>query len=146
MVNYRHLLASVRCLLGYAASHTISISALRWQVALAGVAPSVQSTPLTGPTLARRTALNIDAERRRRTSRLSLSITSAERRACGAARSRRPAEIAARLDDRFRLLRGGRGGVERHRTLQAAVEWSYSLLDDDERRCSIGWRCSPAAR
>ena len=48
-------------------------------------------------------------------------------------RSMAPAEIAARLDDRFRLLRGGRGGVERHRTLQAAVEWSYSLLDDDER-------------
>jgi predicted ATPase len=48
-------------------------------------------------------------------------------------RSMAPVEIAARLDDRFRLLRGGRGGVERHRTLQAAVEWSYSLLDDDER-------------
>lgn len=48
-------------------------------------------------------------------------------------RSMAPGEIAARLDDRFRLLRGGRGGVERHRTLQAAVEWSYSLLDDDER-------------
>jgi predicted ATPase/class 3 adenylate cyclase len=48
-------------------------------------------------------------------------------------RSMAPVEIASRLDDRFRLLRGGRGGVERHRTLQAAVEWSYSLLDDDER-------------
>ena len=39
-------------------------------------------------------------------------------------RSMAPGEIAARLDDRFRLLRGGRGGVERHRTLLAAVEWS----------------------
>ena len=48
-------------------------------------------------------------------------------------RSMAPAEIAARLDDRFRLLRGGRGGAERHRTLLAAVEWSYSLLDDEER-------------
>ena len=48
-------------------------------------------------------------------------------------RSMAPAEIAARLDDRFRLLRGGRGGVERHRTLLVAVEWSYSLLDDEER-------------
>ena len=48
-------------------------------------------------------------------------------------RAMTPAEIAARLDDRFRLLRGGRGGVERHRTLLAAVEWSYSLLEDDER-------------
>lgn len=48
-------------------------------------------------------------------------------------RSMAPAEIATRLDDRFRFLRGGRGSVERHRTLQAAVEWSHSLLDDDER-------------
>jgi len=43
------------------------------------------------------------------------------------------AEIATRLDDRFRFLRGGRGSVERHRTLHAAVEWSHSLLEDDER-------------
>lgn len=48
-------------------------------------------------------------------------------------RSMTPAEIDARLDDRFRLLRGGREGAERHRTLQAAVGWSYSLLDPDER-------------
>jgi predicted ATPase/class 3 adenylate cyclase len=45
-----------------------------------------------------------------------------------------PAEIAAHLDDRFRLLAGGRRGrVRRHQTLQAAVEWSYSLLADTER-------------
>ncbi len=49
-------------------------------------------------------------------------------------RSMAPSEILARLDDRFRLLRGGRGGVERHRTLLATVEWSYGQLDDDERR------------
>src|SRR5258707_1968717 len=49
-------------------------------------------------------------------------------------RSMAPAEIATRLDDRFRFLRGGRGSVERHRTLLAAVEWSHSLLDDDERQ------------
>ena len=48
-------------------------------------------------------------------------------------RSITPAEIETRLDDRFRLLRGGRSGAERHRTLQAAVAWSYSLLDADER-------------
>ena len=45
-----------------------------------------------------------------------------------------PAEIAGHLDERFRLLTGGRRGrVERHQTLQAAVEWSYSLLTDTER-------------
>jgi len=45
-----------------------------------------------------------------------------------------PAEIAGHLDERFRLLTGGRRGrVERHQTLRAALEWSYSLLTDRER-------------
>ena len=45
-----------------------------------------------------------------------------------------PAEIVAHLDERFRLLTGGRRGrVERHPTLRAAIEWSYSLLGDTER-------------
>lgn len=49
-------------------------------------------------------------------------------------RSLSPTELLARLDDRFRLLRGGgRGGLERHQTLRAAVTWSYQLLSDDER-------------
>ncbi|GIJ68905.1 BTAD domain-containing putative transcriptional regulator [Virgisporangium ochraceum] len=44
------------------------------------------------------------------------------------------AEVAARLDDRFRLLsRGSRTAAARHRTLRAVVEWSWDLLDDDER-------------
>src|SRR6266853_6345664 len=45
-----------------------------------------------------------------------------------------PAEIAGHLDERFRLLTGGRRGrVERHQTLRAAIDWSYSLLTDSER-------------
>ena len=45
-----------------------------------------------------------------------------------------PQEIAARLDERFRLLTGGsRTAVERHQTLRRAVEWSYDLLDPRER-------------
>ncbi|RJQ84897.1 ATP-binding protein [Amycolatopsis panacis] len=44
-------------------------------------------------------------------------------------------EIAGRLDDRFRLLaRGSRTAEARHRSLRGAVEWSWDLLDDDERR------------
>ncbi|HEY3707789.1 MAG TPA: BTAD domain-containing putative transcriptional regulator [Amycolatopsis sp.] len=44
-------------------------------------------------------------------------------------------EIAARLDDRFRLLaRGSRTAEARHRSLRGVVEWSWELLDDDERR------------
>jgi len=43
-------------------------------------------------------------------------------------------DLAGRLDDRFRLLRGsGRGGLERHQTLRAAVAWSYQLLAEAER-------------
>ena len=47
----------------------------------------------------------------------------------------RPNEIAARVDERFRLLTGGRRtAVERHQTLRAAVDWSYALLDENEQR------------
>ncbi|WP_280462149.1 BTAD domain-containing putative transcriptional regulator [Nocardia carnea] len=42
--------------------------------------------------------------------------------------------LAARLDDRFRLLTGGsRTAPPRHRTLRAVVEWSWDLLTDTER-------------
>jgi tetratricopeptide (TPR) repeat protein len=46
------------------------------------------------------------------------------------------AQLAARLGDRFRLLTGGsRAGLPRHRTLQAAIEWSHDLLSETERVC-----------
>jgi predicted ATPase len=49
-------------------------------------------------------------------------------------RSLTPTEVLERLGDRLRLLRShARGGSERHRTLRAAVDWSYQLLADDER-------------
>ncbi|MFJ8579880.1 BTAD domain-containing putative transcriptional regulator [Micromonospora sp. NPDC093277] len=45
------------------------------------------------------------------------------------------AEVAARLDDRFRLLtRGSRIAPPRHQTLRAVVRWSWDLLDEAERR------------
>jgi predicted ATPase len=45
-----------------------------------------------------------------------------------------PTEIAGLLDERFRLLTGGRrAAIERHRTLRAAVEWSYGLLEPVDR-------------
>ncbi|MET9076413.1 BTAD domain-containing putative transcriptional regulator [Streptomyces sp. NPDC004232] len=44
------------------------------------------------------------------------------------------ADISRRLRDRFALLRGGaRDAPERHRTLQAVVEWSWNLLENDGR-------------
>ena len=43
--------------------------------------------------------------------------------------------LLARLDDRFALLAGGdRLAPSRQRSLAAAVEWSYRLLEEDERR------------
>jgi predicted ATPase/class 3 adenylate cyclase len=50
--------------------------------------------------------------------------------AAGRVRSLSPAEIEERLDSAFRVLRGGRRSIERHRTLAAAIDWSYELLDD----------------
>lgn len=45
-----------------------------------------------------------------------------------------PEQIAARLDDAFRLLTGGsRTALPRHRTLRAAIDWSYELLSSRER-------------
>ena len=45
------------------------------------------------------------------------------------------AQIAARLNDRFRLLTGGsRTALPRQQTLRAVVDWSYELLFDDEQR------------
>jgi predicted ATPase len=44
-----------------------------------------------------------------------------------------PQELAERLDQRFRLLTGGRASVERHQTLRAAIDWSYELLSARDR-------------
>ena len=44
------------------------------------------------------------------------------------------AQVAARLDQRFRLLTGGsRNAMPRQQTLQATVDWSFGLLTAQER-------------
>jgi non-specific serine/threonine protein kinase len=49
-------------------------------------------------------------------------------------RSMALAELAGRLDQRFRLLTGGsRTALPRQQTLEATVRWSYSLLDPTEQ-------------
>jgi non-specific serine/threonine protein kinase len=61
-------------------------------------------------------------------------------------------QIAARLGDRFQLLsRGSEPGPARHRTLRAAMEWSYDLLNSEEKsffsRLSVfagGWTLDAA--
>ena len=61
-------------------------------------------------------------------------------------------KIAERLDDRFRLLTGGaRTALPRQQTLRAMIDWSYDLLNDQERcifrRLSVfsgGWTLDSA--
>jgi predicted ATPase/DNA-binding SARP family transcriptional activator len=54
--------------------------------------------------------------------------------ACARLRTLPATELAARLDDRFRLLtRGSRAALPRHQTLIAVVGWSWDLLTDAER-------------
>jgi predicted ATPase/class 3 adenylate cyclase len=63
-----------------------------------------------------------------------------------------PEQIAARLDDRFRLLTGGsRSALPRQQTLRATIDWSYSLLSEQEktllRRLAVfvsGWTLEAA--
>src|SRR5215469_9262976 len=57
-------------------------------------------------------------------------------------RSLSPGQILSRLDRRFQLLSGGGPADQpRHRTMEAALEWSYELLTDAEqamwRRVSV---------
>ncbi|NNN38260.1 AfsR/SARP family transcriptional regulator, partial [Streptomyces sp. S3(2020)] len=59
---------------------------------------------------------------------LALELAAAKLRSMGVA------QIARRLDDRFRLLSSGsRTALPRQRTLLAMVEWSWDLLDEPER-------------
>lgn len=49
-------------------------------------------------------------------------------------RSLSTTDLVERLDDRLRLLTGGRRtAVERHRTLRATIQWSYDLLTPREQ-------------
>ena len=55
--------------------------------------------------------------------------------AAGRTRSLTATEIAARVGESFQALAvSGRRGAARHDTLQAAIDWSYDLLDEPERQ------------
>ncbi|MEV4840720.1 BTAD domain-containing putative transcriptional regulator [Nonomuraea sp. NPDC049486] len=59
---------------------------------------------------------------------LALELAAARTRSLGVA------ALAARLDDRFRLLSAGRrAGPAHQRTLRAALDWSWELLTEPER-------------
>jgi tetratricopeptide (TPR) repeat protein len=60
-------------------------------------------------------------------------------------------QLASRLEDYLKLLRGGRTADPRHRTLRATLEWSHELLSEAERvlfrRLSVfagGWTLEAA--
>ncbi|WP_328497547.1 AAA family ATPase [Streptomyces sp. NBC_00414] len=54
--------------------------------------------------------------------------------AAGRLRALSPAQLLARLDDRFRLLTGGgRDMLPRHQTLRTAIGWSHELCTPQER-------------
>jgi predicted ATPase/class 3 adenylate cyclase len=63
-----------------------------------------------------------------------------------------PEQIAKRLQDHFRLLAGGsRTALPRQQTLQALIDWSWDLLNEDERKLlrrlavfSGGWKLEAA--
>ncbi len=76
---------------------------------------------------------------------LAIELAAARMRALSAE------QVAARIDDRFRLLASGnRTAPPRQQTLQAAVDWSHGLLTDGERillrRLSVfsGWNLQMA--
>jgi predicted ATPase len=57
-----------------------------------------------------------------------------------------PAQLASRLDDRFRLLTGReRVVVPRQQTLRATLDWSYELLSPPEQQALACLRSSPIA-
>lgn len=47
--------------------------------------------------------------------------------------SHRPVDLVARLGDRLRVTGGRRTGAARHRTVRAAIQWSYDLLTPAEQ-------------
>jgi predicted ATPase/class 3 adenylate cyclase/Tfp pilus assembly protein PilF len=49
-----------------------------------------------------------------------------------------PSELLVRLSDRLDLLKGGRDLEARQQTLRAAIEWSYDLLAEEERKLFRG--------
>jgi predicted ATPase/DNA-binding SARP family transcriptional activator len=57
-----------------------------------------------------------------------------------------PAQLATRLDDGLRVLAGGdRDALPRHHTLRAALDWSWALLPEPERRLLARLSVFPAA-
>jgi predicted ATPase/DNA-binding CsgD family transcriptional regulator len=132
------ILATSRAPLGLAAEHSVLISPLELPAAddataahadavtlfvdrASAVAPDFALTP--GNTAA-------VAELCRRLEGIPLALELAAVRLRGMPVE----ELLARLSDRFRVLGAARTSTDRHRTLRAAVSWSYELCTPAEQR------------
>ena len=101
----------------FAASEAVQLFVERGQI----VSPGFAVTPENGTAIAQ-------IVRRLDGIPLALELAAARLRLLSAA------QIAARLDDAFRLLTGGsRSALPRHQTLQALIDWSYTLLSEAEK-------------
>jgi predicted ATPase/class 3 adenylate cyclase len=81
--------------------------------------------------------LVIDAEQARAVAELCLRLDGlplALELAASRVRALTPVELVANLEERFRLLVGGRRSrMERHQTMRGTLDWSYDLCTDVER-------------
>jgi non-specific serine/threonine protein kinase len=100
-----------------AAADAVTLFVDRAQAAVPGFALTAQNTPAV-------------AELCRRLDGIPLALELAAVRLRGMPVE----EILARLSDRFRVLGATRTATDRHRTLHAAVSWSYDLCTPAERR------------
>jgi predicted ATPase/DNA-binding CsgD family transcriptional regulator len=105
-------------LIAYQQSEAVQLFAARAAAAVPGFALDSQTAPWV-------------AEICRRLDGLPLAIELAAART----RAFSVQQIAERLDSRFHLLsQGARTAAPRHQTLDAALDWSFNLLADEEQR------------
>ncbi|MCU1640362.1 MAG: Non-specific serine/threonine protein kinase [Nocardia sp.] len=98
----------------------------------------VQGSPATDLFTARaravRPTVRLDPEVVARLCRMLDGLPLAIELAAARTRTMSVEEIESRLDHRFALLRSGdRSSPQRHRTLHAVIEWSWNLLDGEQR-------------
>jgi non-specific serine/threonine protein kinase len=154
------ILATTREVLGIGAERVWRVPSLRVaeaapEITAAGVAKSEAATLFVERASAVQTEITLTSVNLaavedicRRLDGIPLAIELA------AARTRHLAvqQIAAHLDDRFRLLTtGGRSAPTRQQTIRATIDWSYHVLSDAEQllfdRCSVfagGWTLEAA--
>jgi predicted ATPase len=136
------ILASSREALGIAGEHayrvpSLSIAELRQTPALDAIRHNDCVQLFVERALAAQATFHLTEKNARAIAQICLrldGIPLAVELAAARAKVFTPEQIAARLDDRFRLLTGGsRTALPRQQTLRALIDWSYDLLPEAER-------------